>query len=474
MFQKMLIDGEMVGKDKKGKRVKITNPATGKTFATVPHSTKKDAKKAIRAAKKAFPKWAQTSVKKRQEIVSKMADTLAENAEMLARLMVKEQGKPMPEAMGELAWTEGYLRHYATLAPKGRVIQDDDDFRIEMRRVPLGVVAAICPWNFPILVPFWKIGPALIAGNTIVVKPAPTTPVALLKAFELFNEFVPAGVINIISDDNDIGPYLTSHKDVAKVSFTGSCDTGKKIMASSADTIKRLTLELGGNDAAIILPDVDVKETAEKVFFGAFMNAGQVCMAIKRVYAHKDIYDAFTKEMVKLAKAAVVGDGLHQGTTMGPVANAAQFKKIKSFLKSAEKDGKVLCGGVVKGKKGYFVKPAIVTNVSDGCKIVDEEQFGPVLPIIEYSSIKDIADTANDTDYGLGASVWGKDRAKATKIAGKMQAGTVWVNQIANIGPHIPMAGFKASGLGVEQSDEGLAEYTQIQVVNIAKEPAPA
>ncbi len=469
MFQKMLIGGKLVGTDKKKSRINVVNPSTEKVFAHVPKGTPKHINKAVKAANKAFPAWAATSQKKRQEIVTKMADVVANNAEMLARLMSKEQGKPMPEAMGEMAWTEGYLRHYATLKPKGRTIQNDAEFKIEVRRVPLGVVAGICPWNFPVLVPFWKIGPALIAGNTIVIKPAPTTPLTLLKIFEMCNEFVPAGVINIVTDENDLGPVLTNHPDVAKVSFTGSCETGKKIMASSAGTLKRVTLELGGNDAAIILPDVDVKKTAAQIYGGAFLNAGQVCMAIKRVYAHKDIYDEMCDELTKLAKEAIVGDGLQQGTTIGPIQNKAQYKKVKALVKSAGKDGKILSGGISKKKRGYFVKPIIVRDVEDGDDIVDKEQFGPILPVVKYTNVKKIGAKANKTDFGLGGSVWSSNAANATKIATQMQAGTVWVNQALNIGPHIPMAGFKASGLGVEQSDEGLEEYTQIQVLNVAK-----
>ena len=280
---------------------------------------------------------------------------------------------------------------------------------------------------------------------------------------------MPAGVINVVTDENDLGAALTRHPDVAKISFTGSTETGKKIMASAAGTIKRLTLELGGNDPAIILPDVDVKDTAAKIFNGAFMNAGQVCMAVKRVYVHKDIYDEFCDELARRAKQTVVDDGMHQGADMGPIQNKAQYKKVKALIKSARKDGTVLCGGVVKNRKGYFVNPVIVRDVKDGDDIVDQEQFGPILPVIRFSSVKSVTRKANGLDYGLGASVWSGDAAKAKKIASKIQSGTVWVNQCVNIGPHIPMAGFKSSGLGVEQSQEGLDEYTQIQVMNIAR-----
>jgi len=469
MFQKMLIDGKLVGNDEKGERIKVINPSTEKTCARVPKGQPEDIDEAVAAAKRAFPKWAAMSLKKRQETVSKMADVIADNAEMLARLLVKEQGKPMPKALGEMAWTEGYLRHYATLSAKGRTIQNDADFKIETRRVPLGVVAGICPWNFPVLVPFWKIGPALVAGNTIVIKPAPTTPVTILKIIEVCNEFVPAGVINAVTDENDLGPMLTNHPDVAKVSFTGSSETGKKIMASAAGTVKRVTLELGGNDPAIVMPDVDVKETAAKIYGGAFLNAGQVCLAIKRLYVHEKIYDEMCDELAKLAEEAIVGDGLQQGSTMGPIQNKAQFEKVKDLIGRADKDGKILTGGVIKSKKGYFIKPVIVRDVEDGHEIVDKEQFGPILPVIKFKDIKKVGQSANASDYGLGASVWSKDVKAATQVASKIESGSVWVNQHINIGPHIPMAGFKASGLGVEQSAAGLEEYTQIQVLNVAR-----
>ena len=466
MYQKMLIGGELV-ETQTG--IDVINPATENVYATVPKGTPEHINQAVAAARKASPTWAATPIKERQAVVSKIADIVAENAEMLARMMTQEQGKPLAESMGEMAWSEGYLRHYATLEVKGRVIQDDDEFKIELNRVPLGVVAGICPWNFPVLVPFWKIGPALIAGNTIVIKPAPTTPVTILKIFELCNDFVPAGVLNVVTDENDLGPVLTNHPDVDKISFTGSCETGKKIMASSAGSLKRVTLELGGNDPAIVMPDVDVPAIAAKIYGGAFLNAGQVCLAIKRAYVHTDIYDEMCDELGKIANEAIVGDGMQQGTTMGPIQNKAQYDKIKSFLISAKTDGNIVAGGIVEEGVGYFVRPTIVRDVKDGDDIVDLEQFGPILPVIKFTDAENALKSTNDSNFGLGASVWSSDVSKAADLAAQVQSGTVWVNQHINIGPHIPMAGFKSSGIGVEQSAEGLEEYTQIQVMNIAK-----
>jgi acyl-CoA reductase-like NAD-dependent aldehyde dehydrogenase len=447
----------------------VINPATGSPFATVPHASKSDADAAIAAAKAAVPGWSAVPFAERQASLVALADAVAANGEELARLITQEQGKPLPEAMGEVAWTEGYLRHYAMLELPDRVIQDDESGYIAVQHRPLGVIVGIIAWNFPLLVACWKIGPAVLAGNAIVLKPAPTTPVTALRLGELCREIFPAGVVNVITDANDLGPYLTTHPDVAKVGFTGSTATGKAIAASGANTLKRVTLELGGNDPAIVLEDVDVKETAKAIFGNAFLNCGQVCLAVKRAYVHADIYDAMCAELALLAEEAIVGDGLEQGTTIGPIQNKAQFEKVKAFLETARADGTIIAGGEVLERDGYFLRPTVVRDVSDGHTIVDEEQFGPILPVIPFDDVEDVIARANRSDYGLGGSVWSKDIARAAAIAGRIESGQVWVNQHVAIGPHIPMAGFKNSGLGVEQSVEGLAEYAQIQVINVAR-----
>lgn len=463
---KMLIGGKLIDGDM---TMDVVNPATGTPFVTVPRASANQADEAIAAAKAAVPGWAAAPFAQRQEKIIALADAIAANKDELARVLTMEQGKPLPEAQGEVAWTEGYLRHYATLELPDRVIQDDETGYIAVRHKPLGVVVGIIAWNFPLLVACWKIGPAVLAGNAIVLKPAPTTPVTALVLGRICKDVFPAGVVNIITDANDLGPYLTSHPDVAKVGFTGSTATGKAIIANAASGLKRVTLELGGNDPAIVLEDVDVKEAAASIFGSAFLNCGQVCLAIKRAYVHADIYDAMCAELARLAKEAVVGDGLEQGTGIGPIQNRAQFEKVKAFLEAAERDGNVIAGGQVLDRDGFFIEPTIVRDVSDGQKIVDEEQFGPILPVIRFDDVEDVIARANASEYGLGGSVWSKDVARATDIAGRIESGQVWVNQHIAIGPHIPMAGFKNSGLGVEQSEEGLAEYTQLQVINVAR-----
>lgn len=463
---KMLIGGRLVEGDH---QLDVINPATEEVFATVARASERQADEAIEAAATAFPGWAETPMAERQAKVSELADAIVANADKLARALTQEQGKPLAEAQGEIAWAEGYLRHYATLEIAERTIQDDASGLIQVRRKPLGVVAGIIAWNFPLLVACWKIGPAVIAGNTIVLKPAPTTPVTALMLGALCGDIFPAGVVNIITDANDLGGYLTADPRIAKVGFTGSTATGKKIMASAADGLKRLTLELGGNDPGIVLDDVDVRATAQGIFNAAFLNCGQVCLAIKRAYVHDSIYDAMCDELARLAEAAVVDDGLAQGAQIGPIQNKDQYEKVKAFLDRARTDGTIIAGGEIIDRAGYFLRPTIVRDVTDGDQIVDEEQFGPILPIIRFSDIDDVVARANASPYGLGASVWSRDVDRAVAVADRIESGSVWVNQHIAIGPHIPMAGVKSSGLGVEQSEEGLAEYTQLSVINVAR-----
>lgn len=463
---KMLIGGKLVDGDS---QMDVINPATEEVFATVARASERQADEAIAAAAAAFSSWAATPMAERRTKISALADAIVANSDALARALTQEQGKPLAEAQGEIAWAEGYLRHYATLEIAERTIQDDENGLIQIRRKPLGVVAGIIAWNFPLLVACWKIGPAVLAGNTIVLKPAPTTPVTALMLGELCQTIFPGGVVNIIVDANDLGGYLTADPRIAKIGFTGSTATGKKIMASAADGLKRLTLELGGNDPGIVLDDVDVRVAAQGIFNAAFLNCGQVCLAIKRAYVHDSIYDAMCDELGRLAEAAVVDDGLAQGAQIGPIQNRAQYEKLQGFLERARTDGTIIAGGELIDRAGYFMRPTIVRDVTDGDQIVDEEQFGPILPVIRYSDIDDVVARANASPYGLGASVWSSDTNRALAVAERIESGSVWVNQHVAIGPHIPMAGVKSSGLGVEQAEEGLAEYTQLSVINMAR-----
>jgi len=391
------------------------------------------------------------------------------NSAELARLLTSEQGKPLPDATGEVLGMAAFFRYLGSLDLPMKVIEDSDGRRVEAHRRPLGVVGCIIPWNYPLLILGFKLPPALLAGNTLVVKPAPTTPLSTLRFAELVANILPRGVLNVIADANDLGDVLTRHPDVRKISFTGSTATGQKVMASAAQTLKRITLELGGNDAGIVLDDVDPKKVAPGIFEGAFQNSGQVCLAIKRLYVHESVYDELCDELVNLANNAVVDDGLKQGTKLGPLQNKMQYEKVKGFLDDARQHGTVVAGGEAMDRPGYFIKPTIVRDIKEGSRLVDEEQFGPVLPLIKYSEPDDAIRRANATTYGLGASVWSSDVERAYEVASRIEAGTVWINKHIDMAPHIPFGGAKQSGIGTEFAEEGLAEFTQLQIINAAR-----
>ncbi|HMN71294.1 MAG TPA: aldehyde dehydrogenase family protein [Rhodoblastus sp.] len=461
----LLIGGKQVPGDL---TMPVVNPATEEAFANCPRASKAQLDQAVAAAKAAFPGWAATPIEKRREIIVKMADTIEKNADELARLLTSEQGKPLADATGEVMGMAAFFRYLGSLELPMKVIEDSGERRVEAHRRPLGVVGCIIPWNYPLLILGFKLPPALLAGNTLVVKPAPTTPLATLRFAELVAGLLPPGVLNVIADANDLGGEMTTHPDIRKISFTGSSATGQKVMASAAQTLKRITLELGGNDASIVLDDADPKKIAPGVFEGAFQNSGQVCLAIKRLYVHESIYDQMCDELVRLANDAVVDDGVKQGVKLGPLQNKMQYEKVKGFLEDAKKNGKVVAGGDAMDRPGYFIKPTIVRDIKEGARLVDEEQFGPVLPVIKYSDQDDVIRRANGTTYGLGASVWSSDKKRAHDVASRLEAGTVWINKHLDMAPHIPFGGAKQSGIGVEFAEEGLAEFTQLQIINAA------
>lgn len=465
---KLLIGGELVDGDS---LMEVIDPAAGKPFISVPRASIRQAEQAIAAAKAAQPAWAALSLDDRRARLSAFADAIHDNAEALTRMLVREQGKPLAEAAGEIAFTEMFVRHFTTIDVPVEILQDDEERRVELHRKPLGVVCAIMPWNFPVLLAAFKFPAALLMGNSFILKPAPTTPVTSLMLGELAKDIFPAGVFNVVTDLNDLGPTLTDHPDIAKISFTGSTATGKKVIAAAASTLKRVSLELGGNDASIVLDDVDVATVASKIFSKAFMNAGQVCIAVKRVYAHSSIYDALCDELAKLANEAIVGDGLQQGTQIGPLQNAAQFAKAKTFLESARRDGHVIAGGEVAEGGGYFIRPTIVRDIEDGAMLVDQEQFAPILPIIRFEDADDAVRRTNSSELGLGGSVWSADRDRAYALARQIDSGMVWVNEHLDFAPHIPFGGAKQSGIGMELSMDGMHEFSQTAVINIAKAP---
>jgi acyl-CoA reductase-like NAD-dependent aldehyde dehydrogenase len=463
---KLLINGKLVaGASSSG----VINPATGKSFVSCPRADVAQLNEAVAAAKAAFPAWSRKSWDERRRLLLALADALTQRSDEFAALLTQEQGKPFMQAQFEMGGAIAMIHAFAEMKIVPKVLKEDDTQKIVLNRAPLGVVAAITPWNFPMILLMIKVAPALLAGNTVVAKPAPTTPLTTLKFGELAASILPPGVFNVIADQNDLGGALTQHPDVAKVAFTGSTATGRKVMASVAGTLKRITLELGGNDAAIVLPGTNIKDVAPKIFMGAMINAGQVCLAIKRVYVHESQYDELCGELAQLAQGATVGDGMNPQTQIGPIQNKMQFEKVKEFIADAHARGKVIAGGKAIEGDGYFIAPTIVRDIPDDARLVREEQFGPVTPVLKYSDVDDAIARANGTEYGLGGTVWGADLTRAYDVASKMDSGTVWVNKHLDLPPDVPFVGAKQSGMGAEMGIEGLEEFTQPKVINLSK-----
>jgi acyl-CoA reductase-like NAD-dependent aldehyde dehydrogenase len=462
----LLINGQLIPG---ATTLDVINPATGKLLTRCARADKAQLDAAVAAAKAAFPAWAATPIESRRQALGRIADALEARSAEFSRLLTEEQGKPLALAGYEVGGSVAMIRAFVAMDLPVKILRENDSERIVQQHAPLGVVAAITPWNFPLILLMIKVAPALLAGNTVVAKPAPTTPLTTLLFGELCAQLLPAGVFNVIVDQNDLGGFLTQHPDVAKVAFTGSTATGRKVMASVANTIKRLTLELGGNDAAIVMDDVNVKEVAAKIFQGAMVNSGQVCLAIKRVYVPDALYEAMCGELAALANATVVGNGLDAATQMGPLQNKVQFEKVKEFLDDARTHGKIIAGGKAIDRDGYFIAPTIVRDIPDSARLVREEQFGPVLPVLRYSSLDDAIARANGTEYGLGGTVWGADSKRAYEVAQRMASGTVWINKHLELPPDIPFGGAKQSGFGTEMGQEGLEEFTQSRIINMAK-----
>jgi acyl-CoA reductase-like NAD-dependent aldehyde dehydrogenase len=444
----------------------VRNPATGEVFAQAPECTKAQLDAAMDAAVKAAKEW-RVDIEARRECLRQMAAALLGNMTDVAATLTAEQGKPLADANVEVFGSAIWLQYFAELELASEVIQDDDQAFVEVVRRPLGVVAAITPWNFPLNLAFWKIAPALLAGNTMVLKPSPFTPLSTLQTAELLRPLLPPGVLNVVSGGNELGSWMTSHPVPRKISFTGSIATGKKVAAAAAPDLKRVTLELGGNDPAIVLDDADPAQIAAGIFGGAFANCGQVCSAIKRVYVPESLYDEVVEALAERAGSVKMGDGTEADTKLGPINNAPQFERVKDLVADALANGATaVTGGQAMDRPGYFFEPTILAGLSDGTRIVDEEQFGPALPVIAYRDLDDAVERANATHFGLSGSVWGSDEERATEVAGRLECGTAWVNIHLALAPHQPFGGFKWSGVGVENGPWGLAEFTEVQTMH--------
>ena len=448
----------------------VINPATGEPFTAVPDAGTVELDAAAAAATRAGRAWRALPHAERQQLVLALVATVRAHLDELALLLTREQGKPVGRARGEIESGLRYCESFAAMALPVEVVRDDTDERVEIRRVPVGVVGAITAWNYPLLLALWKIGPALVAGNTVIVKPSPYTPVATLRLGELARSVLPAGVLQVLAGGDDLGRALTAHPAINKISFTGSERTGKAIMASAAPTLKRLTLELGGNDAGIVLDDADPAAIAADLYWAALSNCGQVCAGLKRLYVPERLASAIEEALAAVAATIVVGDGTRDYVDMGPVQNEPQLRRVQSLTAAAEQAGaQVYFRGEAPDGPGYFHPVTLVRNATEEMAVVAQEQFGPVLPILTYRDIDDAVARANASDLGLGASVWSGDEGRAVEVAERMEAGTVWVNQHPMLSPDVPFGGVKQSGLGVESSLHGLLGYTDISVLRIKR-----
>jgi acyl-CoA reductase-like NAD-dependent aldehyde dehydrogenase len=461
----MTIDGRAVSTDK---RSEVLNPSNGEVVGTVPNGSRADLNAAVAAAQAAFKNWSQRPDHELASVCNDVVQKIQANSEELARLLTLEQGKPL-NGLGsrwELGGAAAWAAATAELSLPPRVLQDNEAGRVELFRKPLGVVGSITPWNFPVMIAVWHVLPALRTGNTVVIKPSPHTPLATLRLVELLNEILPRGVLNSVSCDDissNLGAAIAGDPLIRKIVFTGSCATGQKVMQSSAATMKRLTLELGGNDAGIVLPDVDPKEIAQGLFWGAFLNNGQTCAAMKRLYVHERVHDDVCEHLAAFARTVPMGDGMNESNLLGPIQNRMQFDKVARLVANAKRKGAVLVGG--EPATGLFFPATLIAGLKNGDALVDEEQFGPALPIISFSDEEEAIRAANDSPNGLGGSVWSRDLDHARAVARRLDCGSAWINKHGAIQPNAPFGGVKASGIGVEFGEDGLREYTDPQVI---------
>ncbi len=461
----LLINGELVSSDA---WLDVINPATEQVFARCPAAGEVQLDAAISAAQSAFAAWSRLTYEERATAVRRYTAVLAEHQDELAELLVREQGKPIAQARAELKSCLKQADNTVGLQIPVELLVDSDTHRIELHYRPLGVVGVITPWNAPAALALGSLSSAVYTGNTVVIKPSPYTPLTTLKMGELAREIFPPGVVNVLTGGDELGRRLCEHPGVQKISFTGSVATGKRVLASSAATLKRVTLELGGNDPAIVLDDADPKAIAKKIFFACFVNSGQVCMAIKRIYAHEDVYDELCEVLAEEARNAPYGDGLDPKNKLGPLQNKMQFDKVVELFEATKRSGaRILVGGNVPNRPGYFLPPTYVTDIADDSRLVTEEQFGPIVPILKFSELEDAIRRANDTRFGLSGSVWTTDSERGKAVAKQLEVGTAWVNQHRAISAYVPFGGAKESGLGRQHSTLGLKSYMEPQVISV-------
>ncbi|QCU79243.1 aldehyde dehydrogenase family protein [Citricoccus sp. SGAir0253] len=443
-----------------GQGVEMIDPATGAVVGRAPQFGEADLDAAVATARYTQREWATTTHAERSALLDEAADAIEASAEALAELLSREQGKPLngPNARFEVGACAAWLRANAAFEIAPQVLVDDESGKAVLEYVPVGVVGAIGPWNWPMMISIWQIAPSLRMGNTVVLKPSEYTPLSVLALGAVLNQVLPAGVLQVLSGGRELGARLTAHEDVDKLMFTGSTATGQAIMRSAADTLKRLTLELGGNDAGIVLPDADPEAIAEGLFWGAFINTGQTCAALKRLYVHESQYDQVCEALVDVAQRMPMGVGLDEENVLGPLQNRQQFDIVAGLVEDARAAGaRILTGGDPEADQpGYFYPTTLVADIDNDHPLVAREQFGPALPIVKYTDLEQVIEWANALEVGLGSSVWGTDLEEARAVAARLEAGTTWINKHGAVDPRVPFGGVKSSGYGLEFGIEGL------------------
>ncbi|MER6662906.1 aldehyde dehydrogenase family protein [Amycolatopsis japonica] len=446
--------------------IAVEDPSTGSVFAEIAATSPSELGGIVTAASAAQPHWARSPSDSRRAALRACGASIAACREELATLLTREQGKPLRSAYAEVDLAAGWFDHTAALSLEPETVADGGT-RITVEHVPHGVIAAIAPSNFPLILAVTKLAPALLAGNTVVLKPSPLTPLATTRMAELLSEVLPRGVCTAVTGGSRLGAALCEHPAVRLISFTGSVETGTAIARSAAARFARVVLELGGNDAAIVLPGADTATTAERLYASAMTNSGQFCAAVKRVYVPAADRSEFVEAFAAQAKATVIGEGTDPATDLGPVVSEPQLTRLHGFVTEAAHAGaEIITGGVVLDRPGHFYPPTIVTSLPTGTRLENDEQFGPVLPVIAYSSVDEAVDRANATKFGLGGSVWG-DREAAHLVAAGLDCGTVWVNTHGDLRPDVPFGGIRQSGMGVEYGYWGLVEYTHPRVLHL-------
>ncbi|MFZ4929513.1 aldehyde dehydrogenase family protein [Chryseobacterium sp. Mn2064] len=448
------------------------NPSTLEVIGEVVNTSTEEIDAKIARAKNAQKQWSARPDEERKEILLKVAEALQNNSKHLAEWITREQGKPLsgPGANFEMQACVGWTQVPASLDLPEEVVFEDDTRKDVLYRNPIGVVAAIAPWNWPLMIAIWQIIPSLRMGNAVIIKPSEYTTFCSLEMIKVINTVLPEDLLQVVTGRGEVGGYLTSHPEIGKIMFTGSIATGKKVIEASAKNMARLTLECGGNDAGIILPGLDIAKHIENIFWGAFLNMGQTCACLKRLYVHEDDYEKVTNALAEYSSHIPMGNGAEETSVLGPIQNKMQYDKIQDLIHDSENIGAdFIFTGQKPDLEGYFIPVTLVGNVDNGDRIVDEEQFGPVLPIIKYKTLEEAISKANDSENGLGASVWSDNLDQAQKVAAQLEAGTVWINQHGAIHPFVPFGGAKQSGYGVEFGIEGLKAVTVPKVISIKK-----